>query len=290
MRCALLLLFLLGLSSLAAGAEGSYRSDVERWRKEDEQKHFSDLRLMSVARFELREGKHSMGSAPTNDLVLPTGPPVLGTIELHGKTVEIALKPGITGTYNNQPTTKAVLPVAQAASPINPLWVGSVGLAVRERNGQIRLTVADKQCEFVRTRKALRWFPVQPRYRITAKFIPFDKPTTLSLPDSDGGQREYPSPGYVSFSMDGQTFTLQPTQSGDGLFFVFRDATAGKLTYGAGRFLNADAPKNGSVVLDFNKATNPLCAYNAFVICPMPPKQNRLSVAIPAGEKDYAPH
>jgi uncharacterized protein len=60
-----------------------------------------------------------------------------------------------------------------------------------------------------------------------AKFIPFDKPTTLSLPDSDGAQREYPSPGYVSFSMDGQTFTLQPIQSGDGLFFVFRDATTG---------------------------------------------------------------
>jgi uncharacterized protein len=290
MRYALFFLFLLGLSNSSAGAEGSYRGDVERWRKEQEEKHFSDLRLMAIGRFELREGKQSVGTDPTNNLVLPTGPPVLGTIELHGKTVEIALKPGITGTYNNQPTTKAVVPVAQATAPINPLWVGSVGLAIRERNGQIRLTVADKQGEFVRARKALRWFPVEARYRITAKFIPFDKPTTMSLPDSDGAQREYPSPGYVSFSMDGQTLTLQPTQSGDGLFFVFRDATAGKATYGAGRFLNADAPKNGIVTLDFNKATNPLCAYNAFVICPMPPKQNRLSVAIPAGEKEYAPH
>jgi hypothetical protein len=83
---------------------------------------------------------------------------VLGTIELHGKTVEIALKPGNTGTYNNQPTTKAVFPAAQATSPINPFWVGSVGLSIRERNGQIRLTIVDKQCEFVRARKALaKW-------------------------------------------------------------------------------------------------------------------------------------
>jgi uncharacterized protein len=290
MRYALLFLFLLAWSNPPAGAEGSYRTEVERWRKEDEEKHFSDLRLMAVARFELREGKHSMGSDPSNDLVLPTGPPALGTIELHGKTVQIELQPGITGTYNNQPTTKAVLPVLQATAPINPLWVGSIGLGIRERNGQIRLGLLDKQCEFVRARKALRWFPVQARYRITAKFIPFDKATTLSMPDSDGAEREYPSPGYVLFSMDGQNLTLQPIQSGDGLFFVFRDQTSAKLTYGAGRFLNADAPKNGSVILDFNKATNPLCAYNAFVICPMPPKQNRLSVAIPAGEKDYAPH
>jgi uncharacterized protein (DUF1684 family) len=103
---------------------------------------------------------------------------------------------------------KAVLPVAQGNSPSNPLWVGSVGLSIRERNGQTRLTISDKQAEFLRARKALRWFRVEAYYRITAKFIPFDKPTILSLPDSDGAQREYPSPGYVSFSIDGQTFTL----------------------------------------------------------------------------------
>ena len=290
MRYALLFLFMLGWSNPPAGAEGSYRAEIEEWRKEHGEKLFSDLRLMAVGRIELREGKRTMGSGPANELVLPVGPPSLGTIDLHGKTAEIELRPGITGTYNNKATTKAVLPVGQGTSPINPLWVGSVGLSIRERNGQIRLTLADKQCEFVRARKALSWFPVQERYRISAKFIPFDKPTTLSLPVSDGGQLEFPSPGYVSFSMDGQTFTLQPIRSGGGLFFVFRDATSGKLTYGAGRFLNADAPKNGSVVLDFNKATNPLCAYNPFVVCPIPPKQNRLTVAIPVGEKQFSAH
>src|SRR5580704_12327 len=120
MRYALLFLFLLGLSNPAAGADGSYKAEVERWRKDDEEKHFSDLRLMAVARFELREGKHSVGSDHANDLVLPTGPPSLGTIELHEKTVAIELRQGITGTYNNQPATKAVLPVLQATAPINP--------------------------------------------------------------------------------------------------------------------------------------------------------------------------
>ena len=105
-----------------------------------------------------------------------------------------------------------------------------------------------------------------------------------------GSQREYPSRGYVSFTIDGEAFTMQPIQSGEGLFFVFRDATSGKQTYGAGRFLDTDAPKNGTVILDFNKATNPLCAYNAFVVCPMAPKQNRLPAPIPAGEMNYAIH
>src|SRR5690349_9692008 len=102
-----LLLLVLGLSSLpAADATGSYRAEVERWRQEREQKLFSDLRLMAVGRFELHDGKRSLGSAQTNSLVLPVGPPALGTNELHGKTVQIELQPGITGTYNNQATTR----------------------------------------------------------------------------------------------------------------------------------------------------------------------------------------
>jgi len=162
MRCGFLFLCLLSSSHLpAADAGESYRSDIERWRKEKEQKHFSDLRLMTVGRLELRESKHSLGKALTNDLVLPVGPPALGTIELRGKTAEVLLQPGLTGTYNNQTTTRAILPVTQATAPSNPLWVGSVGLAVRERNGQTRLTLFDKDAEFVRARKALRWIPVQ---------------------------------------------------------------------------------------------------------------------------------
>src|SRR5262249_44665323 len=291
MRNRLLFLFLAALRTLSAADDSeSYRAEIERWRTAVEQKLFSDLRLMLIGRIELHEGKYNFGSASSNDVVLPAGPSALGTIELRDKAVTVELQPGLTGTYNNQVTTKAVLPVGQGNAPSNPLWVGPLGLSVRERNGQIRLLCFDKQAEFVRARKALRWFPAHHQYRISAKFVPFDNPTSLSLPDSDGGQREYPSPGYVSFSIDGQAVTLQPVQSGEGLFFVFRDATSGKQTYGAVRFLNTDLPKNGTVILDFNKATNPLCAYNPFVVCPMPPKQNRLAVAIPAGELNYAPH
>src|SRR5262245_48604378 len=99
-RMRLPLLFLLSLSTLlSADISGAYRAEIERWRREKEEKDFSDLRLMMVSRIELHEGKFSIGTAGTNNLVLPIGPSVLGTLELHGKTTSIELQRGLSGIY-----------------------------------------------------------------------------------------------------------------------------------------------------------------------------------------------
>jgi uncharacterized protein (DUF1684 family) len=96
----------------------------------------------------------------------------------------------------------------------------------------------------------------------------------------------------VRFTLDGQEVALKPVYEGDDprFFFVFADATSGKSTYGAGRFLYADPPKDGQVVLDFNQAYNPPCAFSPWATCPLPPDGNRLALAIEAGEKAYAHH
>src|SRR5438045_5888491 len=96
---------------------------------------------------------------------------------------------------------------------------------------------------------------------------------TLRVPDNDGSSRVWKSPGYASFVLDGQNLKLQALLTPDGkeLSFLFRDATAGKETYGAGRFLEADLSKSGKVIVDFNKAYNPSCAFNPLYICPIPP-------------------
>jgi uncharacterized protein (DUF1684 family) len=99
------------------------------------------------------------------------------------------------------------------------------------------------------------------------------------------------APGYVRFSLHGQELTLEPmleSLDDDQYFFIFRDGTSGKETYGAGRYLYTDVAQNGRVILDFNKAYNPPCAFTAFATCPLPPPQNRLPVRIEAGEKAYA--
>ena len=129
-----------------------------------------------------------------------------------------------------------------------------------------------------------------------ATFVPHEKPVTLNVPTVLGTMERMPSPGYASFELpaaqapDGPPAgsplrldaVLEPGET--ELFFIFRDATSGKSTYGAGRFLYAGPPVDGRVVLDFNRAYSPPCAFTPHATCPLPPPNNRLAVAIEAGE------
>ncbi len=98
-------------------------------------------------------------------------------------------------------------------------------------------------------------------------------------------------PGKAVFTRDGKTYELQPVIEVPGdkeLFVIFADRTSGKETYGAARFLYAEMPKDGKIVLDFNKAYNPPCAFTPYATCPLAPPENRLDLAVTAGEKKYA--
>ena len=100
------------------------------------------------------------------------------------------------------------------------------------------------------------------------------------------------SPGYAVFTLNDRQLRLDPVleeAGADQLFFIFRDATAPKETYGGGRFLYSDLPRDGQVVLDFNKAYSPPCAFTDFATCPLPPKQNQLPLRIEAGELSQTP-
>ncbi|HET8941077.1 MAG TPA: DUF1684 domain-containing protein, partial [Rudaea sp.] len=97
-------------------------------------------------------------------------------------------------------------------------------------------------------------------------------------------------PGAAVFERDGKTYRVEPvieTPGDKSLFLVFADKTSGKETYGAARFLYADAPKDGKVILDFNQAYNPPCAFTPYATCPLPTAQNRLKLRVTAGEKRY---
>jgi uncharacterized protein len=129
---------------------------------------------------------------------------------------------------------------------------------------------------------------VQESFKITARFEPYPEPKKVRVPNVLGGEFEYTSPGLLKFKIGGAEYRLEPVTEEDGkLFIIFRDLTARTETYQAGRFLYADAPVNGTVVLDFNKAVNPPCAFTKYATCPLPSAQNRLSVEIPAGEKRF---
>ena len=125
-------------------------------------------------------------------------------------------------------------------------------------------------------------------YRVAARFVPYAPVKQVPIANVLGMVEPLPSPGYAVFRLAGRELRLDPVLEEPGakeLFFIFRDATAGKETYPAGRFLYSAMPKDGQVVLDFNKAYSPPCAFTAFATCPLPPRQNRLDVRIEAGEK-----
>jgi uncharacterized protein (DUF1684 family) len=136
-------------------------------------------------------------------------------------------------------------------------------------------------------------YPVDASWRITARFVPYDPPKRIPIPSVVGTVDTMLAPGYVEFERDDKTHRLDPVSESPAdpeLFFIFKDATSGGETYPPGRFLYTDPPAAGTVVLDFNRAVNPPCAYTAFATCPLPPPQNALALAVTAGEKMVPGH
>jgi uncharacterized protein (DUF1684 family) len=130
---------------------------------------------------------------------------------------------------------------------------------------------------------------------VVGTFEPYASPRRVTVATVHGPEQTMFAPGLVRFTLHGRALALEPFVSSPGetsFFFVFRDATSGTETYGAGRFLDADAPQNGSreVTLDFNEAYTPPCGFTAFATCPLPPKVNELAVRIEAGEMFVGPH
>jgi uncharacterized protein (DUF1684 family) len=173
------------------------------------------------------------------------------------------------------------------------LKLGRISFFVLRRGDRFAIRVKDPESAALKAFKGVENFPVDPSSRVTARFEPYSTPREVGIPTVLGTTVKMRAPGQVRFKLRGRTLILQPVQEdpADGqLFFIFRDGTSGRETYPAGRFLYADAPKDGKVVLDFNKAINPPCAFTPFATCPLPPEQNRLKVRIAAGEKKYGEH
>ncbi|MDE3165970.1 MAG: DUF1684 domain-containing protein [Acidobacteriota bacterium] len=149
----------------------------------------------------------------------------------------------------------------------------------------------DPESEYRRDFHGIESYPAEEAYRITARFVPDEK--EIPILNVLGQTEPLKSPGVAVFTLGGKEYRLRPvfeTPDAQELFYIFKDATSGRETYGAGRFLYSALPKDGTVVLDFNKAYNPPCAFTPYATCPLPPAENKLPVRIEAGEKKYGQH
>jgi len=272
-------------------ADPAYRKAVEDWRVRAEQSLRRDNGWLTLAgRYPLKPGENTFGTGPRNDLVFPkgVGPAGMGSVFVEPGKVTVKTVEGLKMVKDGIEFTEREM----GTKTDNRDWVqmGRASFHIIEREGRYILRLADKESEVRKKFGGRVWYDVSDRFRVPAVYVPYDPPRKISIVNVIDEVSDEPAPGYVEFEIDGRKYRLDAVGDDDGLFFVFRDATAGETTYASGRFLYIEEkPKAGQrFMLDLNRAYNPPCAFSEFTTCPLPPKQNILKIRIDAGEK-YPP-
>ena len=285
---------ILGVAVVHATDSHTYQNNVEQWRSSRVERLTAPAGWLSLIGLEwLQPGANRIGSAADNDLVLKAGPQHLGVATLAADgSIHLALAADSGALIDGKSLREATLVDDVSAGDGTPTTVsiGSVSFYAIDREGRKGLRIKDTESATRKHFLGIDYFPIDPSWRIQAKWIPAASGKTLEMGTVIGTTEKYPVPGTVEFSRDGKTFEILPVIEvpGDAQYFVvFADRTSGKETYGAARFLYIDPPKDGKVELDFNKAYNPPCAFTPFATCPLAPPENRLDLRVTAGEKNY---
>jgi uncharacterized protein (DUF1684 family) len=262
-----------------------YVASFEKWKAEQTE----DLKanwLSLVGLFWLKPGVNTFGADASNSIVFPTGPAHAGEFDLNGKEVTLKLQPGTQATIEGNRVTTANLE-PDTSQRLTRVDLGTLRFHVIVRGDRVGVRVKDTDSEKAHSFKGMQFFPLNLNYRVTGTWVAAQGKKTIQIPNVLGDVTAEPVPGSVVFKLRGQELKLTAL-GGDpkvGLFFVFSDSTAKTDTYPGGRFLDTGPVANGTVVLDFNRAYNPPCAVTPYATCPLAPKENRLGVPVPAGEK-----
>ncbi len=272
----------------------SHTNEIQNWRMAREEKLRAENGWLTlVGRYPMKDGPNTFGTGKDNDVVFPaalkgTGPERVGTLQVDptAKKITLKLAEHVSMTHNGTSFTgERVL----GTDTNKRDWVSleRLSMHVIERNGKFVLRLADNESPIRKDFAGCIWYPDDEALRVQARFVPYQEEKTLSIINVIDEVSKQRCPGFAEFTIKGHTYKLDAIQEGDGLFFVFRDETAGDATYKSGRFLDVEKrPADNEIfTLDFNKAYNPPCAFSAFTTCPLPPKQNVLNLRIEAGEK-----
>ncbi len=281
-----LLTFFVFLVSFAAFSQQNlYEKEMAAFRqiRIDSLKHENGYLNLSGL-FWLKEGENTIGADPKNDFNFPAehSDSFLGKIVLNNGVVRFKSSQANQVFSSGQPVTDMII---FQDKKVVVLEHKSLRWFIIKRGEKYALRLRDLDGEYVRNFKGITYFPLDPSWRITAKFVP-TKGKQLRITDITGRTFLEDSPGVLHFTKGGKNFTLEAGGTMDEFFIVFGDLTNKKSTYGGGRFLYANAPdKDGNVILDFNKSLNPPCEFTPFATCPLPTKENKMNVEVEAGEK-----
>jgi uncharacterized protein len=279
------LLLAAALSFALEPPDAAYVKDFDKWKAE----LVDDLKqnwLPLAGLFWLKPGASTFGTASDNAVVLPSGPEHAGTFTRQGDDVSVQFNPGVDATIEGKKQSTAKLQ-SDTSDHVTVIELGSLRMHVIRRGTRVGIRTKDLNSAAVRNYAGPIFFPLDMTYRVTGTFTPSDGKRTVDVPNVLGDVTPTPITGEVHFKLNGQDLTLTAL-GGDpakGLSFVIGDLSGKTDTYPGGRFLDTDAVKDGKVVVDFNRAYNPPCAVTPYATCPLAPKENRLPIAVAAGEK-----
>lgn len=269
-----------------------YINEINEWH----QKRINNLKLENgwlnlVGLYWLKEGENTFGSDKENDIIFPPNAPAkIGKYILKDSIASIEIFPDVIVT-NGGEKIQSMIVENDLSDNVTKLRLDSLVWFVIKRGDKFGIRLRDLEAPLLKTFSGIDRFPVNEDWKITANFLPHEKPREILVPNILGAMDIEYSSGNLQLQIGGKNFEITPVDAGNKLFIIFADETSGEETYGAGRFLYADKPDStGKVILDFNKAYNPPCVFTPFATCPLPPKENYLSVRVTAGEKNWGEH
>lgn len=267
----------------------TYIKEIQEWDQLRVERLKSDNGWLNlVGLYWLKEGKNTFGSDKSNDIVFPSNAaPQMGSFILNDSAITVKINKDVDVLVDSQLVKEAVLK-SDVEENTTIMSYGSLRWYAIVRDGRkFGIRLRDLEAPLVKNFEGIERFPINEDWRIEAKWIPLDPPKELIIPNIIGTTSEAMAYGRLDFEIDNKTYSLYPTGQ-ESLFIIFADQTSGEETYGAGRFLYTDGPdSNNVVILDFNKAYNPPCAFTKYATCPLPPKENQLKIRITAGEKNF---
>ncbi len=285
--------------------EANWQKEHATWREERRAELLGERGWAKVSGMDwLEQGSYRIGSARDNDIILAAGsaPAYVGTISLleaqgtlesdSTMVVQFTAHPDAE-IWQDSSRVQAMTMLPDYTGDQTILRTGSVQLGIIRRGGKLALRTWDDQAESFTGFHDIPSYPLEAAWIVKGIFKRHKTPKSIDLLNIIGITEANPSDGYLEFEWQGSTYTLDVVAkpSDTELFVIFGDPTNLKETYGAGRYLYVDRAdtlaSETPVILDFNKAYNPPCAFTAYATCPLPPDQNKLPFKVTAGEKRY---
>ncbi len=268
-------------------SNNAYQKEIARWQEKRIERLKSKNGWLNLAGlFWLVEGVNAIGSDSSNSFVFPAkAPSHIGEYILENKQIRFIPKPGVEVLLDGETFEQTEIQTDKTRKP-TLLETGSFAWFIIERGDQFGIRLRDYEHPAIADFHEIESFPADQAWKIEARFEEFEEPRELLIPTVIGTVEKNMCPGTLLFKVNGVQQEFYPVEASKRLFVIFADETSGLETYGGGRFLYLQKPdKQGLVAIDFNKAFNPPCAFTNFATCPLPPRENFLTVRIEAGEK-----